>query len=417
MNGLKERRSAFFDCMTENSLLLLYSGEEIPFSLDAFYPFECNHHFFYLTGLRREKMALVMSTCADKEETILFIEMPEPLKVRWTGRRVSVEEAREISGIEDVRDIRTLDEYLGRLHAREQVTLAWFDCHREAVDAPESFNLMQCRRYAQAYPGVQICDLHPVLAAARMIKDEDEIRKIERAIELTHAGLERVWRSVKPGMTEYQAQALFEYQIRFDGAEGTAFDTISASGENACLLHYRENSRAICEDELLLMDLGARFQGYCADITRTFPVSGTFTPRERQVYDIVLEANRKVAETAAPGMTLGELNEVCRETLAEGLIRLGLIEKPEEVSRYYMHNVSHHLGIDTHDAVCSGSMPLEAGMVITDEPGLYIDEWKIGIRIEDDLLITENGCRVLSHAIPKDPDALEKLLSPAREEA
>ena len=176
------------------------------------------------------------------------------------------------------------------------------------------------------------------------------------------------------------------------------------------MLHYDTNLD-ICEDgSLLLMDLGAKYRGYCADITRTYPVNGTYTERQRQVYDIVLAANREVAKTAKPGMTLKELNEIAKKVLATGCMKLGLIEKEDEIDTYYMHGVSHHLGIDVHDVTAACNDTLQPGAIITDEPGLYIDEWEIGIRIEDDLLITENGCECLSEAIIRDPDEIEAFM-------
>ena len=159
------------------------------------------------------------------------------------------------------------------------------------------------------------------------------------------------------------------------------------------------------------MDLGAKFNGYCADITRTYPVNGKYSERQRQVYEVVLAANRKVTEVAKPGMTLRELNEITKDVLAEGCIRLGLIENKDEIGTYYMHGVSHHLGIDVHDVTAAGSEKLQPGAIITDEPGLYIDEWEIGIRIEDDILITEDGCVVLSDAIIRDPDEIEAFMA------
>jgi len=230
---------------------------------------------------------------------------------------------------------------------------------------------------------------------------------------LAEAGILRggdVMKHLEPGMAEYQAQADFEYQIMYQGADGTSFPTIAGSGANGTMLHY-ETNRDICEDgTLLLMDLGAKYQGYCADITRTYPVNGHFTQQQRAVYEVVLEANRTIAKTARPGMTLRELNDVCKKVLAEGCIRLGLIENEEEIGTYYMHSVSHHLGIDVHDVNTLENDKLLPGMVISDEPGLYIDEWEIGIRIEDDLLITEDGCEVLSEQIIRDPDEIEGFM-------
>ena len=216
--------------------------------------------------------------------------------------------------------------------------------------------------------------------------------------------------NLKPGMKEYQAQADFEYMVHYLGAEGPSFQTIAGSGKNGCMLHY-ETNRETCQDgSLLLLDLGTRWQGYCSDITRTYPVNGKFTDRQRQVYEIVLRANKEVAAQAKPGMTTRELNDICKKVLAAGCMELGLIEKEEEIGKYYMHGVSHHLGIDVHDVTVEG-VKLAPGSVITDEPGLYIDEWEIGIRIEDDLLITEDGCEILSAGIIKEPDEIEAFMA------
>ena len=189
-----------------------------------------------------------------------------------------------------------------------------------------------------------------------------------------------------------------------------AFPTISAAGLNGCMMHYDTNREEIPEGSLLLMDLGAKYGNYCSDITRTFPAGGKYTPRQREIYNLVLKANREVAAFARPGLTLKELNERCRKVLGEGLVQLGLISDPEEVGKYYMHSCSHSIGIDVHDACFTGDV-LQPGWIISDEPGLYIDEESIGIRIEDDLLITESGCEVLSREIPSDPDEIERIMA------
>ena len=245
----------------------------------------------------------------------------------------------------------------------------------------------------------------------RMVKDDAEIATLERAIAVTDQGLRRVLATLEPGRMEYQEQAEFEYEIRMQGAEGVSFPTIAGSGINGCMLHYGTNHCKLEDGKLLLLDLGARVDGYCADITRTYPINGKYTPRQREIYDIVLRANREVAKSARPGVTLRELNELCKKVLAEGLMAIGKIESADQIGTYYMHGVSHHLGIDTHDCAVNESEGLRAGMVISDEPGLYIDEEEIGIRIEDDLLITEDGCRVLSEAIPREAEEIEALMA------
>lgn len=404
------RRKAVLDHMKKGSIMVLYSGESIPQSLDGSCPFEANHHFFYLTGLARENMALVLSKSSSEDKTMLFIEEAVPSMERWTGRRVTKDEAKAISGVDDVRYIDSLDSALSRMLNRETVEIAYFDGYKNHIVDADSYNMAKAKRFAAAYPMVQLKSIHSVIAGMRMVKDEDEVSCIREAIALTDKGLRRVLATLAPGQMEYQAQAEFEYAIRYHGAEGTAFATIAGSGINGCMLHYETNHCEMKEGSLLLLDLGAKKKGYCADITRTYPVSGVYSPRQKAIYDIVLAANLAVAEAAKPGLTLKQLNEICKAKLAEGLIALGKIKSAEEIGTYYMHGVSHHLGLDTHDAVAHEETLLAPGMVITNEPGLYIDEEEIGIRIEDDLLITENGCEVLSSAIPKRTEEIEALM-------
>ena len=417
MQNWAQRREQVLEQMEAGSVLVLYSGESVPASLDAGYPFEANHHFFYLTGLRRENMALVLSTTGGRRTQTLFIEEPIPSMERWTGKRVTVEEAKEISGVQDVRYIDAMNSFLGRLAAREEIHTAYFDCYRDAFGDVDSYNMAKAKAFAATYPTAQLKNAHPMLARMRMVKDEGEIEQVKKAVALTDEGLRRMLSRLKPDMMEYQAQAEFEYGIRMAGAEGTAFPTIAGSGLNGCMLHYGTNHCRMEDGSLLLVDLGARYAGYCADITRTYPVGGRYSPRQKEIYDIVLEANRAVAGAARPGMTLRELNDLCKKVLAEGMMRIGKIASEDEIGKYYMHGVSHHLGIDTHDAAMDEYKGLEPGMVITDEPGLYIDEEAIGIRIEDDLLITEDGCEVLSEALPRTTEEIEAIMAAAEGKA
>ena len=405
-----ERRKQVFDKMDQDSALLLFSGIELHVSADEYLPFEANRNFFYLTGLRRDHMILMMKKTEKEEKSILFIEEADPNQERWFGRKVTVSEAQEITGIDDVRFLDSFEGMVNRLMAREDIGTLYFDCYRYQVEDLPDYNMVKAEEFAKKFPGRPIKNIAPVIAALRMQKDEDEIALVRQAIKITDDALKFVMKNLKPGCTEYQAQADFEYKIFHEGADGTAFPTIAGSGENGTMLHYDTN-RDVCEDEtLLLMDLGAKFQGYCADITRTYPVNGKYTDRQRQVYDVVLAANRAVAKAAKPGITLKELDDIAKDVLGEGCVKLGLIEKKEDVGTYYMHGVSHHLGIDVHDVTAAWNDKLRPGAIITDEPGLYIDEWEIGIRIEDDILITEDGCEVLSENLMRDPDQIEAFM-------
>lgn len=408
-----KRRQTVFDRMADNSIAVLYSGIEHHVSADEYDLFtaHANRNFFYLTGLRRDKMALVLDKAAAEPKTTLFIEEADPSMERWYGRKVTVDEAKELSGIDNVRFIDELDGALDMIMTREDVYTAYFDTYRHQKEDLPDYNVVKANEFKTAYPGVSIRNLFPFVAEQRMQKDEDEIALTKEAIKLTDTALKNVLANLKPGMFEYEAQADFEYSIRRNGAEWTAFPTIAGSGMNGTMLHYDTNQDMMEDGSLLLMDLGARVRGYNSDITRTYPVNGKYTERQRQVYDIVLEANRTVLKEAKPGMTTVDLNNICKKVLAAGCIRLGLIEKEEEISRYYMHGVSHHLGIDVHDVTVDFNKKLRPGAIISDEPGLYIDEWEIGIRIEDDLLITEDGAVCLSEEIMRDADEIEAYMA------
>lgn len=410
----KKRRQQILNQMEDQSVLLLYSGIEVHVSADEYSAFEANRNFFYLTGLRRDHMILLMHKTGEETNVTLFIEEADPTQERWHGRKVTVEEAKETSMIDNVVFLDSFEGVWNRIMTRSNVSAVYMDCYRHQSEDLPDYNLAQANELKQKYPGLTIKNVFPWLAELRMQKDTDEIARLREAIHITDLGLQNVLSHLKPGMKEYQAQAEFEYMIKYQGAEGVSFQTIAGSGINGTMLHY-ETNQDTCEDgSLILLDLGAKYQGYCADITRTYPVNGKFTEQQRAVYDIVLEANRKIAEVAKPGMTLLELNNICKQVLAVGCIKLGLIQKEEEIGKYYMHGVSHHLGIDVHDVTVDSNKKLRPGAVISDEPGLYIDEWKIGIRIEDDLLLTEDGCEVLSKDIIRTADEIEAFMKSHR---
>lgn len=405
--NFRERREKVYNQMEQGSILVLYSGEALHISADAYQHFETNRQFFYLTGIRRENMALIIDKCGEKLEETLFIEPIDPSVERWVGKKMTEEEAKEVSGVETISVIDNLQGTLERIMNRKLPKKVYFDTYRHQMSDLPDYNVVKAQEFAKAYPGTTVDNIYPVVASLRMNKDADEVEVTREAIKVTEEALDHVLKTLKPGMMEYQVQAEFEYKVKSLGADGMAFPTIAGSGINGTMLHYETNHDVCKENTLILLDLGARVNGYNADITRTYPVSGKFTERQKQFYNIVLKANQTVAAEARPGVTLKDLNDLCKKVLAEGLIELGLIEKEEEIGKYYMHGVSHHLGIDVHDVTVPEKAKLEPGMIITNEPGLYIDEEEIGIRVEDDLLITEDGCVVLSEDIVRTVEEIE----------
>ena len=404
-----DHRKRLYETLPDNALVLSFAGVPLHTNEDD-YHFEVNSQFFYLTGLERENMALLAVKTGGKTTETLFIEPADPTQERWTGKMPTREEASALSGVQDVRFVSDLSAALSRVMGRMRIEYAYFDLYRCQENDLTDMNALKAEDFRRKYPAVLLRDLHAACVPLREVKDEDEVALVRQAIGITRQGLERVMRTLKPGLTEYQAQANFEYTCQYLGATKFAFPTISGAGKNGCMMHYVTNRAELQDGQLLLMDLGAKYGNYCSDITRTFPVNGHYTPRQKEIYNLVLTANRTVAEYAKPGVTLKDLNDVCKHVLAEGLIRLGLITDEKDVGKYYMHSVSHSIGIDCHDACFTGDV-LQPGWIISDEPGLYIDEEEIGIRIEDDLLITQDGCEVLSRDIPKDPEQIEWIMA------
>jgi Xaa-Pro aminopeptidase len=260
------------------------------------------------------------------------------------------------------------------------------------------------------YPAMKIMNAHKFMCELRMIKADFEIEEMKKAVNLTKMGLEAVMNNLKAGEIEYTAEAEFLYTIRKNGADTNAFDTIAASGGNAVILHYVENDNIMEDGNLILMDLGAQYKQYASDITRTYPINGKFSDRQKTIYNIVLKANEEVIKMMKPGVPFADLNKKSTEVLTEGLLEIGLIKEAKEISKYYYHGVSHFLGLDVHDIGFRDAV-LEPGMVFTVEPGLYIAEENIGIRIEDDILITQDGYVNLSKDIIKSVEDIEAFMA------
>ena len=405
-----EHREKLYQAIAENALVIAYAGIPIHTNEDDYFDFVVNSQYFYLTGLERENTAFLAYKTAEKTQEILFIEQPDPLSERWTGKMPTKEEVQEISGIQDVRYTGSLEAAISSFMGRFRVEQVYFDLYRCQMNDLPDYNLVMAERFKQTYPQVILKDLHTACVSLREQKDAEEVASIRKALDITRQGLEFVMKNLKPGMMEYQVQADFEYTCARLGAKRQAFPTIAGSGINGCMMHYGTNHCQVQDGSLILLDLGAKYENYCSDITRTYPANGKFSPRQREIYELVLKANKAVAAAAKPGVTTKDLNNVACQVLGEGLVAMGMIQDVSEVSKYYMHGVSHSIGIDVHDISLAGDV-LQPGWVISDEPGLYIDEEAIGIRIEDDLLITEDGCEVLSKDIIKDPDAIEAFMA------
>ena len=411
MNLYSNRRQKILKALQNNAAILLFSGKAPMRSEDEAYSFSVNRNFYYLTGLDREDMALLMYNIDGMIRETLFILPYDEALARWVGGRMSRREASEISEVRDVRNSDELDDSVSMIMNRMRKDNGFrfcFDMWHYTLDQEETPALRYAKKLRDNYPYLQIKDIYPVLTAMRLVKDEYEISCMRKAIHTTNLGIRQMMKTSRPELNEMTMEGVFNFVLAQSLCRETAFKTIASSGERSTILHYSDNDQVMKDGELFLCDLGATYNHYCADISRTFPVNGKFTERQKEIYEIVLNAQKIVEDNARVGVRMRDLNQMVVDYYKTELPKHGL---NEDVSEYYFHSVSHHLGLDTHDVDGGMGAVLQAGNVITNEPGLYIADEGIGIRIEDDLLITGTGCDVLSKEILKDPDEIEKWMS------
>lgn len=412
----KQRRNQYLNQVKPNSLSVFFSGRAPQKSNDQCFPFSVNRNFFYLTGIDQENVCLLL--VKGKEETVsyLFIAENDPVKVLWDGAGLSFEEASEVAQLEvkNVFEVSKLNRFIHNLLSTTRKALFghidtfYLDLERQSEIAADTVAITYAHQLKELYPFLNIITNQMMLAEQRMAKDSFEIAETQKAIDITEKGLTRIMKALKPGLFEYQLEA--EYNFVLNQHRVTpAFDTIAASGKNATVLHYVDNKDEIKDGTLVLFDLGVKSNNYCSDITRVFPANGKFTERQKAVYEVVLDVNKKSIEWLKPGVTVGEFKEFGKNLLIEGAKKLGLIKEDEEIINYYYHGLGHYLGLDVHD-VGNYTAVIPQGALITVEPGLYIAQEGIGIRIEDDIYVTKEGPINLSASIIKEIKDIESFM-------
>lgn len=376
--------------------------------------------FYYLTGIRSPQCLLVLAP--DHPEPswreVLFIPEPTQKEKVWGSDKISFSDAATLSGMDEIRPLKEAEGMLAEYFAWCQQVYLDISEQQPTVIFDEPFQRTTELLLMRRYPVHRYLRSAPLLTKLRMIKSADEQQLIVQAIKHTAAAFDRVLRFVTPSVAEYQVQAEIEHQFRYSGTCHNAFSPIVASGKNACTLHYSRNNASCTDGQLLLIDFGAQINGYAADISRTIPINGKFTARQRQLYELVLKVQRETINRMTVGTTLQELNKFAGKLIEKALIDAGLLDAGEVdkqddkkplYKKYYMHSIAHHLGLEVHDA-SQKYEPLAEGMVLTCEPGIYIPDEATGIRIEDDILITANGPVILSAEIPVNPDDIENLM-------
>lgn len=414
-NEYKERRERLLDKLDEGTLVILFAGAARKSSADATYDFEVNRNFYYLTGIDQENSILMLVRGFSENHVILFIDEKDERKEKWTGLKLPTDEAVNISGIEDV---LLTSSYEGKLEVILNKENGIYGLIKTVcLDLEKELKIAECKstnEYATElglrFPHIKVFDIYRDIANLRMIKSPEEIELIKDAIRTTEVGLNNVLKTMEVGKYEYNLRNMFEFTVAEDMQAKLAFPTIVASGKNGIILHYPNAHSLLNNHELVLMDCGARKSYYCADISRTYPINGTFSDKQKEIYEIVLACNKLTANFIRPGVTIQEVKDFAKNFLADECVAHGLIEKKEDIIKVYYHGCSHHLGLDTHDVSDTLAKPLEPGNIITDEPGLYFKELGIGIRIEDDILVTETGSECLSKDIIKEVEDIERIL-------
>ncbi len=399
--------------LPEGALAVVNANDLLPTNADGLLRMQPNADLFYLSGIEQEETRLLLFPSAHEDEnrTILFLREPDETTEIWEGHKHTAEEARALSGVETVKWLRDFPALFRRLALEAETLFLNRNEHRRAAPAIATRDDRFIAETKSQFPLHDFRRLAPLLHELRLVKSEPELELIRHAAAVTGDAFRRVLASTKPGVNEADLEADYAHEItrrhcRF------AYSPIFASGASACILHYLANDQPCREGDLILIDAAASWRNYNADLTRTVPVSGRFTDRQRQVYEAVLRVLRAASALMRPGLTMLELREKSAALLGGELVGLGLIEnnEPAAVKKYFMHAIGHPLGLDVHDV---GDMrtPLQPGWVLTCEPGIYLREEGFGIRLENNLLVTEGDPVDLTADIPIEPDEIEALMS------
>lgn len=389
---LKKRRRALLKALPKGSVLLVAATRP---PAEDYHPYRQHPDFLYLTGLNQGPCyVLLIKNQKGEEQDILLLPRRNRYQEMWEGKKPNLDsESATVRGHSALEDIRKLSKLIN-----------------ESLKSAKSFYISGIKkkelkeRGIQVPSGVEVKSAVYPIAKLRLVKDAGEIALLQRAIDITAAAQIEAMKSIRPGQYEYEVQGCIEYLFKRYGARLPAFNSICGSGPKSCVLHYSANTRRMKAGDMIVADVGARFAGYCADVTRTFPVSGKFSPRQKEIYNVVLRAQLAGIRAVKPGATLRDVHRAASNVIRQA-----------GYGRYFQHGTSHWLGLETHDTQqISLNTELKPGMVLTVEPGIYIAAEELGVRIEDDVVVTKNGCRVLSNGVPKTVEEIEKIMKGSR---
>lgn len=435
---MRPQLKKFMEAIGKDAIAIIPAANEVTRSYDTEYKFRQDNDFLYLTGFPEPDAIAVIAPGNKKNPYTLFVRPRDPEMETWFGRREGVDGAKKNYGVDKALPIEKFANEFSKLldgHEKLYYRFGRYD----ALDSMllKYFSTQRYRRLKTAYPPHTIIDPTILIGEMRLHKTPEEVALMQKSGDIAAEAHVLAMQNCQPGMNESQIESIIEHHFRMSGANGAAYNSIIGGGDNATILHYVENNMPLKDGDLLLVDAGCEYQGYASDITRTFPVNGKFTQAQRDVYDVVLDVQIACVEATKKGTTIKQRQDLSIELLTEGMKKIGLLKgktkdliKKKAYFKYYMHGVGHYLGLDVHDAgryftdqQAKNSRPFEPGMVLTVEPGIYVPpddkdapaKYRgIGIRIEDDVLVTESGNVNLTAKVPKHADEIEEIMAKAK---
>ena len=418
----KKNRGKFMSRMKKNSFAVFNSNDIYPIGADSTFPFEQHRDIFYLTGIDQEETILLLSP-QDKEiknREILFVKETDKNIQIWEGPKLSKEDARSISGIEKILWLNEFEPTLKEITSQNNGIYLNKNEHYRNNSKTQTREDRFISKFKKEYPTHSVYRSNPILQHIRSIKDPLEINQIKKACDITEMGFRRILKFIKPGIWEYEIEAELLHEFISNRSKGFAYSPIIASGKNANILHYIKNNSQCKSGELILIDSAAEYGNYCSDLTRTIPVSGRYSVRQKAIYNAVLNVKREATTLLTPGNLWKEYHEEVGKIMTAELLKLGLLDKNDvrkqdpknpAYKKYFMHGTSHHIGLDTHDYGLLNE-PFEPNMVFTVEPGIYLPDEGFGIRIEDVVVVQESGDPInLMKNIPIEIDEIESIMN------
>lgn len=410
-----ENRKTLYKSLDHNSLAILYSGQAPRKTADEYYPFYANRNFVYMTGILQNDSILLINMQNGESSETLFIPPKDAHAERWSGKHITAEEASDASGAPDIRINKEFINYFDRLILSGEIEKVYLDFDKLISSEADNEAYKLAAYIKERYPFIIIKNLLPLIKKQRTIKKPCEIDAMREAEKATKAGISVMMQSSRPGMYEYEYKAEFDYALAKLGILSPAFPSIISAGKNNFCIHYNTYGGQALDGDFILNDVGACFDNIMTDVSRGFPCNGKFSERQRLLYQCAYDTSEYMFRILKPGMLMEEVDTTIKKYNFEMLKSTGLIDNFNDIGKYMWHGGAHHVGYDVHDVVYApNTMPLAPGMVFCVDVGIYCEEWGIGFRLEDNCLITENGCENLSASIPRSIEDIEAVMGSGR---